>query len=214
MRTELLRRVTFLATFGIATFSGGVLLGQSRHRGLPPAPPPPVKVVSEPDTPSTCTGVACPLHHAVSDPPTYDTIDFHEQQGSEYSLKYDNLCALGLSAPRNTLVLEYTLYQVVIEGEHLEPVYRVIRKRQVGTLQATSIANGDTMTIPVVPLASLPRSNAGSYENRVWGDSVLPLPPSDEPEDAEDEPTVTRVRVVLPSPYVFGKAGQYVREED
>jgi hypothetical protein len=149
----------------------------------------------------------------VSDPPTYDTIDFHEQQGSEYSLKYDNLCALGLSAPRNTLVLEYTLYQVVIEGEHLEPVYRVIRKRQVGTLQATSLANGSTTIIPLVPLASLPRSNAGSYENRVWGDSVLPLPPSDEPE-AGDEPTVTRVRVVLPSPYVFGKAGQYVREED
>ena len=205
MRTELLRRVTFLSTFGIATFSGGVLLGQSRHRGLPPPTPPPV-------TPSPCTEVACPTHGPPQFP-TYDAIDFVEQQGSEYSLKYDNLCALGLSAPRNTLVLEYTLYQVVIEGEHLEPVYRVVRKRQIGTLQAPSLANGSTMTIPVLPLASLPRSNVGSYENRVWGDSVLPLPPSDEPE-AEDEPTVTRVRVVLPSPYVFGKAGQYVREED
>jgi hypothetical protein len=213
MRTELLRRVAFLATFGIATFSGGVLLGQSRHRGLPPPPPPPVKVASEPDTPSTCTGVACPLHHAVSDPPTYDAIEFVEEQGGTYSLDYDHLCALALSAPRNTLVLEYTLYDSILEGRDLEALYRAIRKRQVERLEASSLANGETLTIPVVPLASLSRSNLGAFENRAWGNSVPPLPPSDEP-GAADTPTVTRVRVVLPSPYSFGKSGQYVREED
>ena len=207
---DLVSRGVFLGLFGIFTFSAGELHGQSRHAGLPP-PPPPVKV-AETDAGSSCTGVACAAHGAPQFP-TYDAITFIEQQGAQFELGYDRLCALAVSAPHTTIVAQYNEYDVIIRRRNLGPVFDALRRRQIGTLQATSIANGSTLSIPLVPLASLPRSNVGAYENRAWGDSVPPLPPPDDPTE-EDEPVITEVRIALSSPFSFGKSGEYVREED
>lgn len=211
MRTDTLRQVAAATTFGVMMFSGGVIYGQSRHPGLLPPPPPPPTKPAATDDGSSCTGVTCPVH-GVAQLPAYDAIEFVEEQGGQFALDYDRLCALALSAPRNTLVLQYTLYDAIVEGRDLEALYQGIRKRHIGWLQAASLANGETRTIPVVPL-SLPRSSEAAYENRAWGNALPPLLTADDPADAQ-EPEVTRVRVVLPSPYSFGKKGEYIREEE
>jgi hypothetical protein len=216
-RIATIRRVLFFAVLGIFLLSSVALGGMTRH---PRVPPPSgtlhlesglVPVPSASRSPDATAPP--PAAHDAGPLPVYEAIDFVEEQGDVFALSYDHLSALALNPQRTVCVLEYTLYQALVEGQNLEPLYRDIRKRRIERLEASSLANGATLTLPVVPLVSLPRSHAGAFENRAWGHS-LPAPLVPLMAAGDGAPVITRVRVVLPSPYHFGKSGEYVRDED
>src|ERR1019366_1115390 len=144
-RTLLIRTVLFLV-LGTFALSSVALGGMARHpRQLPlsgtvrleqgPVPAPTV-------SPSSDVTALPPTLDAGS--PTYETLDFVEAQGGIFSIPYDRLAALAMNAPRSVIVIEAALYQAIVEGSRLEPVYRQIQKRQINCLEASSFANGET----------------------------------------------------------------------
>jgi hypothetical protein len=159
-----------------------------------------------------CSGSSCQHPHSlgsdVLSPPDYDAMDFVEESGSIYSIPFDRICALSINAPRTVCVIEGPFYQAVIEGSNLEPLYRQIQKRQIGTLKADSLADGDTYSVPVVPMATLMElskakaSGAATPELAAQVDSIL------------QAPVIGRVRVVPNVPFHFdGRTGAYVSDE-
>ena len=114
-----------------------------------------------------------------------------------------------MNAPGTCIVLESgSVYQGIIEGRHPQALYRQLLKHGVGRLEASSIANGGTFSLPVVPMSTLLQGR---------GPLGLPAPPhpmlvsTDDPED--EQPIVTRVRVCIDVPFHFsGCNGDYVAD--
>jgi hypothetical protein len=158
MRTELLRRVAFLSTFGIATFSGGVLLGHSRHRRLPDGAPLPAAALapfgdggagvpaaflvfpaSSADAP-VCIGPSCPFpgpepgaaeHH--------DCVVFLQDQGGAYAFDTRNLVSAAWNEQASTLVLDYGENLVVCDGENEDRLYKQLRKGSLELVESCSV---------------------------------------------------------------------------
>jgi hypothetical protein len=209
-RTLLIRTVLFLV-LGTFALSSVALGGMARHpRQLPlsgtvrleqgPVPAPTV-------SPSSDVTALPPTLDAGA--PTYETLDFVEAQGGIFSIPYDRLSALAMNAPRSVIVIEGALYQALVEGSRLEPLYRQIQKHQIKCLEASSFANGETYSLAVVPMTTLMQGR---------GPLGIPAPPHPMlvPGDnaGEELPVITRIRIVLQEPYHFdGKTGAYTSDE-
>jgi hypothetical protein len=140
---------------------------------------------------------------------TYEALDFIEAQGGIFSIPYDRLAALAMNAPRSVIVIEGALYQAIVEGNRLEPLYRQIQKRRINCLEASSFANGETYSLPVAPMTTLMLGR---------GPLGIPEPPHPTlvPGDnaGEELPVITRIRIVLQEPYHFdGKTGAYTSDQ-
>lgn len=157
-----------------------------------------------------CLGSVCPLPKSLGSValtrPAFEALDFVEESGSISSIPFDRVCALSINAPRTVCVIEGPFYQAVIEGANLEPLYRQIQKRQIGTLKADSLANGDTYSVPVVPMAQLmelskAKASGAATSELTQVDSIL------------QAPVIGRVRVVPNVPFHFdGRSGAYVSD--
>ena len=154
-RSLLVRTVLFLV-LGTFALSSVALGGMARHpRQLPlsetvrleqgPVPAPTASRSADATAPPTTLDAGAP---------TYEALDFVEVQGGIFSIPYDRLAALAVNAPRSVIVIEGALYQAIVEGSRLEPLYRQIQKRQIKCLEASSFSNGETYSLPVVPMTT------------------------------------------------------------
>jgi len=203
-RAHVVRWTLALTTFGLASVGGGAFLQAHRHGALLEA----TASAAAPSASRSADDAGAPPAsppRVPTEPPTFEAIDFVEEQGGIFSIPYDRLAALALNAPRTVAVIEGALYQAIIEGDRLEPVYRQIQKRRINRLEASSFANGETYLLPVVPMTTLMQGR---------GPLGIPAPPHptlvpcDGPGD--EVPVITRIRIVLQEPYHFdGKTGAY-----
>lgn len=176
--------------------------------GLESLPPPPPAIAMDAGSP---VPTASPLPRSVdAGAEVFDALEFREDQGSVLSIPYEKISAVAMNAPRSCLVIEGGgLYQAIIEGRDLEPLYRQVLKRRIARLEASSLANGETYSIPVVPMSTL-------LQGRGPLGIPAPLHPTfvstDDPEG--EPPIVTRVRVCLDVPFHFNCTGAYVADND
>jgi hypothetical protein len=192
MRTELLRRVVFLSTFGIATFSGGVLMGQSRHRRLPEAAPSPTVAFAPFGDGGTgvpafvvfpasstgapiCDGPSCPFPGPEPGEEQHQCVTFYPDQGGTVTMDKSTLGASSCNPACTTLVEEFTQYAVVIEGERLDRLDREVRRGHIGRVEACTME---------------PTS------------------------DADSGFAVSHVKILQPTSFHFDKAGNFVAEEN
>jgi len=195
MRTELLRRITFLSTFGIATFSGGVLMGQSRHRRLAEAAPPPA-FVNDGGTgvpaflvlPASatgariCDGPSCPFPGPGPGEAEerHECVTFLPDQGGSVIMDRSTLGASSCNAACTTLVEEFSQYAVVIEGERLDRLDREVRRGHIGRVEACTME----------PAADTDETHGdGGY-------------------------AVSHVRILQPTTFHFDKAGNFTADEN
>jgi hypothetical protein len=140
----------------------------------------------------------------------FDVLEFREDTGSVLAIPYKNVSAVAMNAPQSCIVIESGgLYQAILDGDHLAPLYAQILKHRVSGLEASSLASGGTFSLPVVPMSTLVRGR---------GPLGIPAPPhpmlvsTDEPND--EQPIVTRVRVCIDQPFHFRCDGSYVADND
>jgi hypothetical protein len=162
-----------------------------------------------------CTGDACQLHQGADTPDQsteYEEIEFYPEEGGKFSLPYSHLVARSLNRNATVYVIQFSLYQAIIEGERLEDIDRQVAKRRIGRMQASVLANGDTYALPVIPL--------GVLEHRKPGEVTTPVPTlisftADDDAGGDGLPVIRRVRVELDVPFHYdGRTGAYVSDED
>ncbi len=205
MSTEQVRRIALLLIACSASLAFGELHGLSSHAGLPPDVPSPSAGAASCDD----GGNTCPLRNvadaASTDPPTYQAIEFVCERGEVLTIPFQRLNALALNPQRTMCVAQWGLYQSIIEGRGLYPIYLQLEEHRIGYLRADSLANGEALDLGVVPLARLafrppPSATLPSLD-------LVPI------DDAGMElPEITRVRVVLDLPFHWGRHGEYVAD--
>ncbi|SRR5579883_348205 len=139
----------------------------------------------------------------------FDVLELTEDTGSILAIPYEKVTAVAMNAPRTCLVIECGgLYECIVDGNDLEPLYRQLLKHRIGRLEASSLCSGGTFSLPVVPMSTLLRGR---------GPLGIPAPPhpmlvsTDDPQD--EQPIVTRVRVCLDVPFHFRCDGSYVADD-
>jgi hypothetical protein len=139
----------------------------------------------------------------------FEDLEFSEDRGSVLSVPYSRIAALAMNMRHTCIVVEVSgMYQAILEGTDLQPLFRQLQQHRVRRLETSSLANGATYSIPVIPMSSLLQGR---------GPQGIPAPPhpmlvsTDDPLD--EQPVLTRVRVCLDCPYHFnGCTGAYVAD--
>ncbi len=201
----IIKRASFLTTFGIFFFCSGALFGRrtpsaeascavpSGTRGFADDREnvaPLLGAIGEahggvPGYEQGSDGSIVFLGGTVESPTTCRSVLFELENGSTVSLDYDQLEAITTNATATVLVAEHPAHQVIVEGTHLDVLRDRFRERACETIAATPPS---------------PAENGGATA-------------SEEADDAS-EPYIARVRTVLPVAYYFGKQGQYVSGEE
>jgi hypothetical protein len=181
------------------------------ERGLEPAPSTVTAGLGDAGAPASVATAGSLPHGVDAGAEVCDILEFHEDTGSVLAIPYEKVSAVAMNAPATCLVIESGgLYQGILDGHHLEPLYRQLLRHRVGRLEASSLANGGTFSLPVVPMSTLLQGR---------GPLGIPAPPhpmfvsTDDPEG--EQPIVTRCRVCISVPYHFsGCTGAYVADND
>ncbi len=163
MRNDTVRRIAALATFGLAMGSGGVLLGQSRHRALPPvlASPAPDSELFAPDagTPvfvllpassasssasgPRCDGTSCRLSTPAESARQCEDITFIDDNGTSFVVDRSTLGTTTCNATCSECVITFTDGSFDVSGERVDRVARDVRQGRMHRIEACTVACDD-----------------------------------------------------------------------
>jgi hypothetical protein len=192
--------------------AGPPLLSGVLHleQGLEPTPGTPPRALIDAGAPAPVGTAGTSPQSVDAGGEVFDTLEFREDTGSVLAIPYKNVSAIAINAQHSCIVIESGgLYQAILDGDRLEPLYAQLLKRKVGRLEASSLASGGTFSIPVVAMSTLLRGR---------GPLGMPAPlhpmivSTDAPDD--EQPVVTRVRVCIDQPFHFRCDGSYVADND
>jgi hypothetical protein len=123
-------------------------------------------------------------------------------------LPYDHLVAWAISPQGTTCVATFTLTQAIVSGTGLNGFYQALGEHRIRRVQATSLANGQPYSIPVVPMTTLmARRNESLTDAHPLLVDVVPM------DGNEEAPAIAKVQLVDLEDWHFGAKGDYVSDE-